>query len=198
MLIKNLWLPASILIISSCSPKIQFNASPPIITKGDSVFLNWKIKGEPTLMFDQRKIAHAPDDSLELLEFTLSVEKRGKTKYIKRQITVLPAQSVDRVALFTTDIKGDTLIAEGVKDSAAWKHFQIVSISSLSNDAFTVIHDGVTATIKNTDLPDGSWKNKNYAGDWIIMRQLSDAEKQDHSKIPGSLEIQVLIQQRKN
>lgn len=71
MLLRNL-LPAIVLFIfSSCAPKIEFTAFPPVISKGDSVYLKWKIKGEPTLLFDQRKNAHPPNDSLEILEFTL-------------------------------------------------------------------------------------------------------------------------------
>jgi len=64
-----------------------------VITKGDSVILNWKVKGKPTLLFDERKIFRPSSDSLKILEFTLSVQRDRKTKYIKRQVSVLPKES---------------------------------------------------------------------------------------------------------
>lgn len=186
-----------ILIFCSCAPKINFTALPATITKGDSVLLNWKISGKPTLLFDQRKIAHAPGDSLEILEFTLSVQKGKKVKYIKRQISVLPKESTDRVVLMTNNLHGDTLIASGIKDTLIWAGFEIISVSSLSARPVIILHANIKFELKNPEIPSNVWEGTPYAGDWKIMSLLTEAEKENHSLIPGQLEIKVLIRRYK-
>jgi len=177
----------------SCAPKINFTASPAIITKGDSVLLNWKVKGKPTLMFDQRKISHPPNDSMEILEFTLSVQRGKKEKYIKRQVSILPKESTDEVVLITNDIKGDTLIASGIKDSSLWADFEVISISSLSKRPLIILHAGRESELRDSEIPSNLLEGTHYAGSWKIMTLLSEAEKKDHSIIPDQLEIKVLI-----
>ena len=152
----------------SCAPNINFTASPAIITKGDSVLLNWKVKGKPTLMFDQRKISHPPNDSMEILEFTLSVQRGKKEKYIKRQVSILPKESTDEVGVITNDIKGDTL-------------------------PLIILHAGRESELKDSEIPSNLLEGTRYAGSWKIMTLLSEAEKKDHSIIPDQLEIKVLI-----
>lgn len=189
----SLWL-FLVLIFYSCAPKItSFTASPAAITKGDSVMLNWKIKGTPTLMFDQRKISHPGNDSLEVLEFTLSVEKGKKEKHIKRQISVLPNESMDKVVLATTDVKGDTLIAGGIKDTALWSNFEVISVSSTSRRNLFVMHDNIQATLDSLGTTSNAWEGTRYAGTWKIMTLLTEAEKKDATIIPGQLEIKALI-----
>ncbi len=170
---------------------------PPVISKGDSVFLNWKIKGQPTLMFDQRKIAHSSNDSLEILEFTLSVEKNGKVKYIKRQVSVLPAESSDRVTFSITGLQGDTLIADGIKDTLLWKNYEIVSLSTVTGRTLIISHAGTVAEIKKPGVSSDNWRGKPYAGYWKIMSILTEAEKKDNTIIPNSLEIQAIIRPTK-
>ncbi len=186
-----------ILVFYSCAPKIQFIVVPPTISKGDSVFMNWKIKGQPTLMFDQRKIAHPPNDSLEILEFTLSVEKNGKVKYIKRQVSVLPAESSDKVTFSITGLQGDTLIADGTKDTLLWKNYEIISLSTVTGRPLIISHAGTVAEIKEPAVPSGTWKDKPYAGYWKIMSILTEAEEKDNTIIPNSLEIQAVIRPTK-
>lgn len=189
----SLWL-FLVLIFYSCAPKItSFTASPAAITKGDSVMLNWKIKGTPTLMFDQRKISHPGNDSLEVLEFTLSVEKGKKEKHIKRQISVLPNESMDKVVLATTDVKGDTLIAGGIKDTALWSNFEVISVSSVSHRNLLVMHDNIQAALDSLGTTSNAWEGTPYAGTWKIMTPLTEAEKKDATIIPGQLEIKALI-----
>ncbi len=183
-----------IIIFCSCAPKItSFTASPATITNGDSVILNWKIKGKPTLMFDQRKIFHPGNDSLQVLEFTLSVEKGKKEKHLKRQVSVLQKESRDEVVLITTDLKGDTLIAEGIKDTALWSGFEVISVSNTSPRTLVVLHDNIQAALKSAGVASNVWEGTQYAGYWKIMTTLSEAEKEDSTTIPGQLEIKVLI-----
>jgi len=177
----------------SCAPKINFTASPAIITKGDSVLLNWKVKGKPTLMFDQRKISRPLNDSLEILEFTLSVQRGKKEKYIKRQVSILPKESTDQVTLITNEIKGDTLIASGIKDSTLWAGFEVISVSSLSGRPLIILHAGRESELKDSQIPSNLWEGTRYAGNWKIMALLTEAEKKDHSIIPNQLEIKVII-----
>ena len=166
-LIGNLIL---VFIFYSCAAKISsFTATPATITKGDSVLLNWKIKGKPVLMFDQRKIAHSNGDSIDILEFTLSVQKGDKVKYRKRQVSVLPEESSDRVVLITIELHGDTLIAEGIKDTSLWSNFEIVSVSSISKRTLFVIHDNRQAILESAGTSSDVWEGSKYSGFWRIM-----------------------------
>lgn len=187
-----------LLFFYSCSPKIEFTALPKSISKGDSVLLNWKIKGKPTLLFDQRKIAYPPNDSLEILEFTLSVQKNKKVKFIKRQVSVLPKESNDRVILMTTELKGDTLIAAGIKDSVLWKNYEIISLATVTSRSIMVTHANITAAITRAETASFIWKGKEYAGYWKFMSLLTVSEKQNHSMIPSFLEVRAIIQHTKN
>jgi|GEM_PF-1693186 len=190
-LLPNLLL---VLIFYSCAAKIgSFTATPATITKGDSILLNWKIKGKPVLMFDQRKIAHPKGDSIDILEFTLSVQKGDKVKYIKRQVPVLPEESSDRVVLLTNELHGDTLIAEGVKDTSLWSNFEIVSVSSISKKILFVIHDNRQGILESAGTSSDVWEGSKYSGFWRIMTILTEAEKKDSSIITGDLEIKALI-----
>lgn len=183
-----------VLIFYSCAPKItSFTASPAAITNGDSVMLNWKIKGTPTLMYDQRKISRPGNDSLDVLEFTLSVEKGKKEKHIKRQVSVLQNESMDKVVLATNDIKGDTLIAEGIKDTALWSNFEVISVSSASHRNLMVLHDNIQAALDSLGTNSNALEGTPYAGPWKIMTLLTEAEKKDSTIIPGQLEIKTLI-----
>ncbi len=177
----------------SCVPKINFTATPAVITNGDSVLLNWKVKGKPTLMFDQRKIPHTPNDSLEILEFTLSVQRGKKERYIKRQVSVLPKETIDRVALITNEIKGDTLIASGTKDSTLWAGFEVISVSTLSERPLIIFHADIESMLKDSEIGSNQWEGTRYCGNWKIMTLLTEAEKKDHSIIPDQLEIKVII-----
>ena len=183
-----------LIIFYSCAPKVtSFTALPPTITKGDSVTLNWKIKGNPTLLFDQRKITHPGNDSLEVLEFTLSIEKNKKEKHIKRQVSVLPAESMDKVILATSDLKGDTLIATGIKDTLLWANLEIISVSSASKRTLIVLHNDIRSQLDSSGVISNAWDGSKYSGEWKIMTILTDAEKKDSSIIPGQLEIKAII-----
>ncbi|MEO6838567.1 MAG: hypothetical protein ABI185_09260 [Ginsengibacter sp.] len=183
-----------LIIFYSCAPKItSFSALPPTITKGDSVTLNWKIKGKPTLVFDQRKIAHSGNDSLEVLEFTLWVEKNKKEKHINRQISVLTEESMDNLIFATTDLKGDTLFASGIKDTILWNNFEIISVSSASKRTLSVVHNNIQSQLDSSGVISNAWDGSKYSGRWKIMTILTDAEKKDSSIIPGQLEIKAII-----
>lgn len=183
-----------LVIFYSCAPKItSFTALPPTITKGDSITLKWKIKGKPTLLFDQRKITRPGNDSLEVLEFTLSVEKNKKEKHMKRQISVLPPRSMDKVVLATTDLKEDTLIATGIKDSVLWANFEIISLSSASNRSLIVVHNDQRSVLDSSGIISYAWEGSKYSGEWKIMAILNDAEKKDSTIIPAQLTIKAII-----
>ncbi|MEO8821068.1 MAG: hypothetical protein ABI374_09520 [Ginsengibacter sp.] len=189
----GLWL-FLVLILYSCAPKItSFTASPAAITKNDSVVLNWKIKGTPTLMYNQRKISRPGSDSLDVLEFTLSVKKGKKEKHVKRQISLLTNESSDNVVLATNDVKGDTLIAEGIKDTELWSNFEIISVSSASHRSLIVLHDNIQGALDSSGTTSNAWEGTPYSGTWKIMTQLTEAEKKDSTIIPGRLEINALI-----
>lgn len=190
---KSRWL-FLVLILYSCAPKItSFTASPAAITKDDSVMLNWKIKGTPTLMYDQKKISRPGNDSLEVLEFTLSVEKGKKEKHIKRQVSLVQNESTNNVVLATNTINGDTLIAEGIKDTALWSNFEIISVSSASRRTLLVLHANIPASLDSLGATSNAWEGTPYSGTWKIMTPLTEAERKDSTIIPGQLEIKALI-----
>lgn len=179
-------------LLIACTPKVSLTVSPSVISKGDSVFLNWKVKGNPTMMVDTRKIARPPYDSTEVMEFTLSAKKGKKEKYVKRQVILLPGGSYDQLAFTVSGIRGDTLIAGGTKDLTAWKNYQVITLASASKRPLYVTHEGRSGLIGYT-ASGILWQGLPYAGYWKIETLLTPEEKLNHSEIPGLLLIKAFI-----
>lgn len=178
--------------ITACSPKVSLTASPPVIAKGDSVLLHWKVSGRPTMMVDTKKIGRPPFDSAEVMEFTLNAKKGKKEKYVKRQVLILPAGAYDQLAFVVSGINGDTLVSGGIKDTTAWNNYRIITLASVSKRQLIVSHAGKTGLVSDTTAS-RSWNGLPYAGSWKIKSLLTPEEKVNHSKIPNVLIIKAFV-----
>jgi hypothetical protein len=195
-------LTGMIFLFASCKPKIySFQAEPSAVSNADSVRLQWKIRGRPTMMYDRVSMANPGGDSLQLLEFTLVAEKgNNDPAHAKRQIILLPeaCKTILYVRMDSLSKNGDSLIAIGINDTIRWND---VVIADLSNTAFRqlmISHAGRSGVLEDGAMHDAGWKDLPYGGNWEIKSPLTEMEKKDHSKIPTRIELQVIIKPGKN
>lgn len=194
-MIKRLFTIIIAVLLSSCGPKIfLFTAEPKTVSSRDSVILSWKARGKPAMRFDQRQIANPPGDSLNLLEFTLVVEKGGKNPAHKTQsVRLLPPLSLQFMPVRTVSIAGDSLIAKGIIDTWVWRNYFVYSVTNTSNRKLFVIHNGVSGEVTDSLTKSFAWKQLPFAGDWEIKTLLTKSEIQDRTKIPDRFILKVMI-----
>jgi len=181
----------------SCKPRIYFfNVNERETTSADSLRFHWKVRGEPTLMFDRIRIASPPDDSLDILEFTLSVKKNGIDSSRKLQVVIRATETSDRVVIPVESLSGDTIIARGMKDRARWENFKIIGLINVMRRPLLVFHSGVSAVFADSGAVSTRWKDLSYSGDWEIRARMTDEEKKNHHLIPDRFEVGAIIQKK--
>jgi hypothetical protein len=182
--------------VYSCGPQINsFTVEPLTISSKDSVKIKWDVSGEATLLFHEKI---NPDDSITIFrEFTLVVQKGGKE--VKRfiQVTVIPDESTTEI-IFTTSLRGDTLVAEGEKNIARWGNlFQVLNVSSSSGRNLTVKHSGKTAELDKDGSQSNVLEGTPVEGHWEFRSLLTGSEKADLSSAPEFLSIKAIIQYKR-
>lgn len=189
----------------SCSPVIRsFTVQPLTITSEDSVKVNWDVRGKPTLLVHENIVPPDPanlgpsDAGKKFLELTLVVQKRSKEQRRIVQVAVLPKLSTDEI-VFRTDLRGDTLVAAGDKNSERWgDKFEIASVSSGSGRQLFVWHANKTVVLDKNGAPSNALMGTPVAGRWEIRSLLTDAEKKDMSTAPETLRLNATIQSKRN
>jgi len=185
--------------VYACKPEISsFTASPKIITDRDSVHLHWAIHGNPELTFHQKKIAYPGGDSLQVLQFSL-VAENGGTRSAPRllELSVLPQLYRDLFQLPVTGRHGDTLVAEGIRDSL-YQDFQIESMTSVSGRKILVKHGGYQTMLYDSVTRSKTFRGVEYSGAWKFESLLTPAEKADPKRIPNQFAIAVYIKPKKS
>ncbi len=188
-----IWL---IFICFSCAPKIiRFDATPLTISKDDSVFVTWKVKGKPVLIQHDKMPAESSNaPGMYFKEFTLVVQKNKKEVKRKKQITVLPGESKD-VIIFNTILNGDTLIAKGISNPELWNNkFQILSVASASGRPIFAMHENKNAVLNASGIFSKAFEGTPVGGYWELKSLLTAQEKKDMSLAPATLRINITIQ----
>ena len=185
-----------IVICNSCEPVINsFSVSPRTIIADDSLKINYKIKGNPTLIVHERLI---PEDSenagasglpLKYLEFTLVVQKGKKETRRFVQVVVLPKETTNEI-VFPTYLHGDTLIAAGEKNAERWgDKFSILTVTSGSGRQLLVKHANRSSRLDKNGVICTDFKGTLVEGRWEIRSILTEGEKKDMSSAPSTLRI---------
>jgi hypothetical protein len=160
------------------------------MTADDTLKINWDVKGTPTLLVHE---AQLPDSAGKILEMKLVVEKGGKEVNKVVQVEVLPKNSTTSIA-FSTELRGDTLVAEDDKNPGVWgDRFEILSVSNASNRPLTVTHSNRTASLDKAGSPSNAFAGTPVEGRWSFKSMLTAAEKADHSLLPERLQINTII-----
>ena len=182
-------------MINACKPEIRsFSANPGIITERDSVHLNWDILGSPELTFHQKKIAYfGGGDSLQQLQFSLvAVKGRSRTTPRVIELNVLPLLYRDIFALPVNGRHGDTLVAEGIRDSL-YKDFKIESMSSVNGRKILVEHNIYRTMLYDSVTRSKTFRGLDYAGAWKFQSLITPEEKENSKLIPNQFVIAVFI-----
>ena len=184
--------------INACKPEIySFTANPKIITDRDSVHLHWSIRGNPELTFHQKKIPYSAGDSLQLLQFSLVAEKGGsRTAPRLLELNVLPQLYRDVFVLPVSGRHGDTLVAQGFRDSL-YKDFQIESMTSVTGRKILVEHNTYQTIVYDSVTRLKTFRGVDYYGAWKFQSLLTPEEKLNASLIPKQFAIAVYIKPKK-
>ena len=160
------------------------------MTSGDTLKVNWNVKGTPTLLLYETEL---PDSGGKIIEMKLVVEKGGKEVNQIVQVEMLPKNSTTTIT-FSTELRGDTLVAEDDKNPGVWgDRFEILSVSNASNRPMTVTHANRTALLDKSGTPSNAFAGTPVEGRWTFKSLLTAAEKADHSSLPETLKINTVI-----
>ncbi|HZZ76254.1 MAG TPA: hypothetical protein VFE04_10020 [Puia sp.] len=185
-------------MFSACKPEIySFSANPKIITDQDSVHLKWDIRGKPELSFHQRKIPYSGGDSLQQLQFILvAVKGSSRTSSSVVELNVLPQLYRDVFFLPVNGRHGDTLVADGIRDSL-YNDFRIESMTSLNGRKIWVSHAGYQTMLYDSVTKSKTFRGVDYSGAWKFESMLTPDEKVNPKHIPEQFAIAVFIKPKK-
>jgi hypothetical protein len=152
--------------------------------------VNWEVKGKPTLLIHEFDL---PDSGGKIIEMKLVVEKGGKEVNRIIQVERLPGNSSTSIT-FSTELRGDTLVAEDEKNSDVWgDRFEIFSVSNASKRNLIVTHADRTAMLDKSGSPSVAFKGTPIEGKWKFASLLTKEEKADHALLPERLQINAII-----
>ena len=195
---RRFYLFSLFFLITACKPEIySFNASPNIITERDSVHLHWSIRGKPDLTFHQKKIPYSGGDSLQQLQFTL-VAVQGNTRSAPRllELNVLPLLYRDLFVAPVTGRHGDTLVANGIRDSL-YQDFQVESMTSVTGRKILVEHATYQTMLYDSVTRSKTFRGVDYSGTWRFQSLLTPDEKANPRLIPTQFAIAVYVRPKK-
>jgi hypothetical protein len=195
---KRPYLFLVLVMISACKPEIySFSANPKIVTDQDSVHLNWDIHGKPELTFHQRKIGYSGGDSLQQLQFSLVAVKGGSRTTPKViELTVLPQIYRDVFILPVSGRHGDTLVADGIRDSL-YNNFKVESMTSVNGRKILVSHDTYQTMLYDSVTRSKTFRGVDYSGMWKFESLLTPEEKINPKLIPNQFAIAVFLRPKK-
>lgn len=175
----------------SCGPSIHsFRVDQPTITAMDSVKVNWKVSGKPTLLIHENDRTGGEDNYPKYLELTLVAQKNGKEARQFIQVIVLPTESVDTIVFVVAGLHGDTLLAAGEKNITRWgDHFRLGAVASASGRSLLVTHGGRTVLLEGQNPDTVGFRGMPNSGPWEIRSLLTDAEKRDPAIAPATLRL---------
>jgi hypothetical protein len=195
--IKRILLLAELLCAASCQPKIySFTAMPRAVYRRDSVHLDWKVRGRPTMQYIGSSQANPPGDSLHLLVFRL-VDNLGRKDPARqtREVYLLDEESRSFLVMRmdSLSVGKDTLIGVGPNDPDRWEGVAIRSLQSLSDRPLLITHAGRTALLADTAARLEAWNGLPFGGDWEIRTALTAAEKKDHGSLPTKIRLRTYL-----
>jgi len=197
MHIKRILLVTGVLWAASCQPKIYFfTATPKAVYRRDSVHLDWKVRGRPTIQFIGSIQANPPGDSLHLLVFRLvdSLGKKNTTRQT-RDVYLLDEESRSFLVMRMDSLSlgQDTLIGLGPNDPDRWEGVAIRSLQSLIDRPLLITHAGRTAVLKDSTARLEAWDGLPFGGDWEIRTPLTAAEQRDHRLLPTKIRLRTYL-----
>lgn len=160
------------------------------MTADDTLKVSWDVKGKPSLLLHETEL---PDSGGKLMEMKLVVEKGSKQVNQVIQVEVLPKKTTTSIT-FSTELRGDTLVAEDDKNPGVWgDRFEIFTVSNASKRPLIVWHSNRSFLLNKNASPSNAFAGTPLEGRWTFKSLLTPAEKADHSLLPESLQINTTI-----
>jgi hypothetical protein len=157
--------------------------------------VTWEVDGKPELFFHESDIPGEPHDEVtgKYLDFILAVCKGSKEVRQKIQVVILPDSSSTEI-VFPITLRGDTLIAAGVKNPVRWgSSFKVTDVSFKLARSVWILHAGKTAELNPANNSSAALNGTPIEGPWEILSLLTPQEKRDMSTAPESFRITASI-----
>lgn len=180
-----------LLLVYGCGPQIYaFRVDPRVIGLDDSIYVTWKVRGKPTLSIHDKHLG--ADTTYRMV--TLTASSHGKEVYRDSIVTVFNTGDLNRI-VFSTTLRGDTLVAKGIKNVSRWGDLFVVgSVSNPSARVLVVIHAGKSAA--NLQKVNDTFSGTPVSGIWEIRSLLTPAEKANLKLAPSNLSIQITLKHK--
>lgn len=189
-----------LVVAFSCKPKIDSfvtksaGIETKTITSDDSLEIDWKVRGKPTLLFHEL-IDSSGLEPEKFVELTLLV-KKGKKEPARRLIIVqvLPPESSNTIVFDEAIFTKDSIIFKGIKSPSRWGNFFLIkTVKSTMGRPWTVYHEGKKIELTRDSIPSSGLQGLNLAGPWEFRSLLTPEEKSDPGKAPVEVRIQAII-----
>lgn len=187
-------------MVTSCKPKIDSfvtksaGIETKTITSDDSLEIDWKVRGKPTLLFHEL-IDSSGLEPEKFVELTLIV-KKGKKEPARGliMVQVLPPESSNTVVFDEAIFTKDSIIFKGIKSPSRWGNFFLIkTVKSTMGRPWTVYHEGKKIELTRDSIPSSGLQGLNLAGPWEFRSLLTPEEKSDPGKAPVEVRIQAII-----
>ena len=199
------------LLASRCSPMVlvgallapgcasgphvtRFDASARVLCPADRAVLTWSSGGEPAMTFT---VEPAPDQDpacgragLEVFALTLVARKGVDEAPRTVELAQVGPRAAEPVALATTRIEGQELVAAGEKDAALWGgRLEVVSVMACGGEALEVRHEGRTVAVPAGPGGSTAFQGSGLGGRWELRRPLTSAERATPALRPRELKV---------
>jgi len=203
-------------MIAGCAPAVKLFEVKPIpaneragarsssgvveICAGEAVQAQWQLRGSPAMVLRIGNPRYATRDEDEeeadplapdTLELTL-VASPGPKEALRTTLVLQYPDSSSDVVGFRTTLRGDTLVAGGVRDTIGAARFHVASISNPQQRVLEVRHAGRSARLiagaSSSDLAGTA-----LGGRWEIRSLMTQPERGTPSLRPVSLQLDVAI-----
>lgn len=178
-------LAATLLVAAGCKPAVlTFTAAPTDISRGDTIHLEWKTRGEAHMTAREIRLRRPPD-TVAAIEFLVTATKGRKTSAAqKQQVTIWSGIGRDEVVLTLEDTAVDMLIYRTNKD-ASFQGFHILTLRDTASSGVTVIHEDKVVTIQPGGQENPDMKGLPYQGNWELRIKMTQQQQQDRHTRPN-------------
>ena len=190
---RRIFLVLALLTSVSCSPKIiSFSVAPRRACPDDSIAVNWKVVGTPSVTVTKRGGLLA-----DTLTYTLVVQRHDKRKYARQDVIRFRAAQPETLVFVTLPRGQDSLWCVDTLRAADWNSsLEIDTTASCSGRDIRLLHGGRDVLLRGDGSRSLALSGVGLEGRWELRSRLLPGEAMGdpvHSP-PEKLRILVTLQ----
>ena len=136
---------------------------------------------------------HDPVSDARIRTFALTVTKGSADSSHHTEIIILPDSSKGQITLRRNEVRGDTLIASGINDTARWHGFVILSVLDGSDRPLEIIHNHIRVLLKPGEPADQHFRGTAAEGLWEFRGLKTEDEKSNPASIARLFRIIIYV-----